>query len=73
MHATNPESLNMALRGISSSKGITEPGKSVHHPGGPKPAAAKPPANGGDGAAHGAPHGPRRPVPAGEDVNPLDQ
>ena len=42
LHATNPESLNMALRGISSSKGITEPGKPTHA-GQPKP-VVKPPA-----------------------------
>jgi twitching motility protein PilT len=70
LHATNPESLQMALRGISSSKSITEPGKSVH-PGQPKhaaPAGAPKPAptNGGD--AH---REVRRPVPA-EEGNPLD-
>jgi Tfp pilus assembly ATPase PilU len=51
LHATNPESLGMALRGISSSKSITEPGKSNFNP--PKPPAPRPavaPANGGDGA-----------------------
>jgi twitching motility protein PilT len=73
LHATNPESLQMALRGISSSKSITEPGKSPH-PGQPKPAApvaaAKPAAPNG-----GEPHGPRevrRPVATAEEGNPLD-
>ena len=53
LHATNPESLNMALRGISSSKSITEPGKSNFQP--PKPPAPRPAmsqGNGGDGAHH---------------------
>lgn len=66
LHATNPESLQMALRGITSSKSITEPGKSTH-PGQPKP-APKPPTNGGE-----APHAVRRPVPIAEEGNPLDQ
>jgi twitching motility protein PilT len=71
LHATNPESLQMALRGISSSKSITEPGKSVH-PGQPKVGApAGPrhaPTNGGE-----PPREVRRPVPAAEEGNPLDQ
>ena len=68
LHATNPESLNMALRGISSSKGITEPGKSTHV-GQPKPGPKPPaPGNGGDVAREA-----RRPVPMMEEGNPLDQ
>jgi hypothetical protein len=71
LHATNPESLNMALRGISSSKGLTEPGKSGH-PGQPKPPMpAKPAPNGGNGGE--PPREVRRPVPIPEEGNPLDQ
>ena len=70
LHATNPESLNMALRGISSSKGISEPGKPTHA-GQPKP-GAKPPAPGNGGDGHG-PREVRRPVPMAEEGNPLDQ
>jgi twitching motility protein PilT len=70
LHATNPESLNMALRGISSSKGITEPGKPVH-PGQGKQTVGKPPTNGGDSQPAPAPA--RRPVAAEAEGNPLDQ
>ena len=70
LHATNPESLNMALRGITSSKGLTETGK-VGHPGAggvqPKPVPKPPAPNGGDGRDA------RRPVPVVGEGNPLDQ
>jgi hypothetical protein len=72
LHATNPESLQMALRGISSSKGVTEPGKPVHA-GQPKPGAKPPAPAPTNGGAEAPAHGVRRPVPAGEEVNPLDQ
>ena len=50
LHATNPEALQMALRGISSSKSVTEPAK----PGGFQKKPEPPPrpviAGDGDGA-----------------------
>ena len=70
LHATNPESLNMALRGISSSKGITETGK-VGHPGAGQPKPGPKPA-GGNGGAEPA-REVRRPVQMMDEGNPLDQ
>ena len=72
LHATNPDSLQMALRGISSSKSVTEAGRHVV-PGQPKPPVKPPPAppaNGGDDHAREA----RRPVATHDDEgNPLDR
>jgi twitching motility protein PilT len=70
LHATNPESLQMSLRGISSSKSVTEAGKHVV-PGQPKPAPRPPPSNGGD---HDHARDARRPVAThDDDGNPLDR
>jgi hypothetical protein len=69
LNATNPESLQMWLRGIGSSKSALEQGKGGQ-PGQPKPPAppAKAPTgNGGDPAREV-----RRPVAAAGDGNPLD-
>ncbi len=66
--ATNPASLQMGLRGIGSSKSVTEPGKPAQ-PGQPRPAppARPPPGNGGEAAREV-----RRHVAAAEESNPLD-
>ena len=72
LHATNPESLNMALRGISSSKGITETAKPATQPGQHKPPAPPPkppPVGNGDESPREA----RRPVSVADEGNPLDQ
>jgi twitching motility protein PilT len=68
LNATNPESLQMWLRGIGSSKSVTEPGKPAQ-PGQPRPAppARPPPGNGGEAAREV-----RRHVAAAEEANPLD-
>jgi hypothetical protein len=75
LHATNPESLNMALRGISSSKGITETAKPATHPGQPKPPAPppKPPPVGAGNGEESPQRDARRPVSVAEEGNPLDQ
>ena len=64
LHATNPEALSMALRGISSSKSVTEPAGTGARPGPPKPPPTYPgdvghaaPAEAGHGAGHGPGHG----------------
>ena len=67
LHATNPESLNMALRGISSSKGITETGK-VSTPGQAKVGGKPGPSHAAEPAREA-----RRAVPVMDEGNPLDQ
>jgi len=73
LHATNPESLQMSLRGISSSKSVTEAGKHVV-PGQPKPPVKPPPAPPVNGPDHDHAREARRPVATHDDEgNPLDR